>query len=885
MKAEKNRKVESLREQEMEILLSLSGDFASVRNTSELLSVVIARLQNLIGFHHVHIGTIDESGKTISSWMNSVGIKGKSNTKSPDWILEIEGVIKKSFHSSEPLCIELGQLKNDPSFPLYIKGELESGMHQVVIMRFSSSDQPFGFWFLYFKHIDPIDQNSLRLIKGISHQISSALLNIKSIEAIRKRDEEKSRILAFSNIIASVKDREKLSKIIWEQLHQLFNIRDYCFFLLSEDYKQRKPYLFDVDAEFANHPSFLRMKDDYFDNNDKVYDQILQSNGLRIFDVDEWRRWSQPHPYMDVITAMGMKQMGGNVVRIGDEVIGIMTFSHDNASEIVEQYALYESICSQLGVVASNLYSADQMRNKEEEKSSILEFSNTIASVRDKDTLATLLREQLHQIFGTIDYCIWLNSKDKTKRIAFLYDKTTPIAKNPLFEKGLEMFATSNDYLFSQALKTDEVIFIDSRDWQEEDQPAFIYGQYASAFNIKAFGANRIRIADEDLAVIVFSHNDIPQFKKNLRLYWSICSQLAITLSNLLATIKISEQLEEINQYKEQLEEEKNYLQEEIAVGYNTSGMIGNSPAVRDVFNLIQKVSSSSSTVLILGETGTGKELVARAIHNNSTRKDKLMVKVNCAALPANLIESELFGHEKGSFTGAHDKRIGKFELANNGTLFLDEIGEMPMDLQVKLLRALQEKEIERVGGKEVIKVDVRIIAATNRDLEKEISAGKFREDLYYRLNIFPVKVPPLRERVEDIAVLAQHFIEKFSKQTGKKVKGISNPVLKDMKVYPWPGNIRELEHFIERSVLLTSESRINNSSLQLKPKDNEIDQTRLVFKPKKLSDNERDLILSTLSYCNGQISGPTGAAVLLGVPATTLHSKMKKLGVVKKFG
>jgi formate hydrogenlyase transcriptional activator len=304
---------------------------------------------------------------------------------------------------------------------------------------------------------------------------------------------------------------------------------------------------------------------------------------------------------------------------------------------------------------------------------------------------------------------------------------------------------------------------------------------------------------------------------------------------------------------------------------------------MQKTFRLVAQVAPSDSTVLILGETGTGKELVARAIHNSSPRKNKLMVKVNCAALPANLIESELFGHERGSFTGATERRLGKFELANNGTLFLDEIGEMPLELQVKLLRALQEKEIERVGGRSTIKVDVRIIAATNRDLEKEMAEGRFRSDLYYRLNIFPIVLPPLRDRKDDISSLALYFIQRFAKKSGKDIARLNNKALQELTTYSWPGNIRELEHLIERSVLLTSGDTIKQIHLpshnpQLLPT---VASEEFILKT--IDENERDFILKTLKYCNGRIGGESGAARILGVPTSTLNSKMKRLGIRKE--
>ncbi len=309
--------------------------------------------------------------------------------------------------------------------------------------------------------------------------------------------------------------------------------------------------------------------------------------------------------------------------------------------------------------------------------------------------------------------------------------------------------------------------------------------------------------------------------------------------------------------------------------------IIGNSHLLLNVFDQIAQVAPFDTSVLLLGESGTGKERIADCIHNLSPRKRKALIKVNCAALPATLIESELFGHERGSFTGALDKKIGKFELANGGTIFLDEIGEMPIDLQVKLLRVLQEKEIEPVGGRAPVKIDVRVIAATNRNLEKEVGEGRFRLDLYYRLNVFPIQLPPLRDRTEDIPALAYHFITIYNRKSGKKITGLSDKVLKNMIAYSWPGNIRELENLIERSVLLAKGTIIEDVSLPVLQITNNSKNSQDIH-IKTIHENERDYIIHVLKECNGKIWGAGGAAEALGVPPSTLKSKMKKLGIQK---
>jgi transcriptional regulator with GAF, ATPase, and Fis domain len=293
-------------------------------------------------------------------------------------------------------------------------------------------------------------------------------------------------------------------------------------------------------------------------------------------------------------------------------------------------------------------------------------------------------------------------------------------------------------------------------------------------------------------------------------------------------------------------------------------------------------VAPLETSVLILGESGTGKERIADCIHLHSPRRNRPLIKVNCAALPASLIESELFGHERGAFTGATERRQGKFEQAEGGTLFLDEIGELPFDLQVKLLRVLQEREIERIGGSATIKINVRIIAATNRNLEKEVAEGRFRIDLYYRLNVFPLVLPPLRERRDDIPVLANHFAEVFSRKTGKRIAGFSEKVLEDMMNYSWPGNIRELEHLIERSVLLAKGAMITELPLPKVVREVIPSLADPKERVKSIDEIERDHILAVLKKCNGKISGSGGAAELLNLNVSTLNSKIKKLGIEK---
>jgi formate hydrogenlyase transcriptional activator len=371
--------------------------------------------------------------------------------------------------------------------------------------------------------------------------------------------------------------------------------------------------------------------------------------------------------------------------------------------------------------------------------------------------------------------------------------------------------------------------------------------------------------------------------------------QIAIAIENALAYHEISE-------LKDKLAQEKLYLEEEIRGEMNFENIVGNSPTLKHVLELVETVAPNDSTVLLLGETGTGKELIARAIHDRSRRKDRTFVKMNCAAIPTGLLESELFGHEKGAFTGAIAQKVGRLELADQGTLFLDEVGDIPIEIQPKLLRALQEREFERLGSTHTRKVNIRLVAATNRDLEEMIAKKEFRSDLYYRLNVFPIRIPPLRERKEDIPLLVSYFVQKFAKQMQKKIEGISPAVMKGLTAWEWPGNIRELENFIERSVILTRSKSLEAPLAELRRSNTQeptatmqgsgkediariVKETLHLLNGNKVATDERaqkqrDEIVRVLGESKGRVGGADGAAARMGVNRTTLLSRMKKFGI-----
>lgn len=384
--------------------------------------------------------------------------------------------------------------------------------------------------------------------------------------------------------------------------------------------------------------------------------------------------------------------------------------------------------------------------------------------------------------------------------------------------------------------------------------------------------SNELKNAHDELETIVHQRT-FELTKANMQLTEEITERKRTEAS-------LKESYEEIQLLKEKLQAENIYLQQEVDGQFNFGEIVGQSPLLTDLFLLVDQVSPMNATVLLLGETGTGKGVIARTIHSRSNRKNRPLITVNCTTLPATLIESELFGREKGAFTGSDARQIGRFELADGGTIFLDEIGELPLELQCKLLRVIQDGEFERIGSPRTIKCDVRIIAATNRNLKEEVKSGKFREDLYYRLNVFPITMPSLRKRKEDIPLLVKHFITMFNKKMGRKIGTVASGTMTALQDYHWPGNVRELESVIERAVI-TSQGSILKVMDQF---DTHHKAAESVWSEvKALGELEHDHIVKVLQQTGWRIEGKSGAAIILGIKASTLRARMRRLGIVRQ--
>jgi len=689
-------------------------------------------------------------------------------------------------------------------------------------------------------------------------------------------------LLSLSQDIATIKNKKDLLQVIHSKLKTVLPFNDAVINVIHDDGKTQSPYLLDVDTNRLTHPDYEDASTRRYPFPDGVFEKVLHSDDPIVFDVKTQLRKKAAPYYINFIDQTGVKELIGMRLTDNGIAFGVFYLQLEQKDVFVERHHhILRVVASQLQAAIANLLSYQRIEQREKENAILLSISNAINSSKTKEDLLRIIKKDLQQMFMFQEIVIALLNQDRMTHSAVIYSTLDKTQAQPDYQQTVQGKYPVDDGIYDECLLNGKTLVLDMDDLVKRDNaPGYVKFFYTA--QTREMIVLPLTVAEQKIGCLyLLSERKGSLTQAQLKLVENITTYLSVGVANILAQERVEQQLIEINSYRQQLEFENNYLQEEISAVINSSDIIGNSEPMVKIHQLIDRVASTDSTVLILGETGTGKELIARAIHNQSSRKDKLLVKVNCATLPANLIESELFGHEKGSFTGAVEKRIGKFELANHGTLFLDEIGEMPLDLQVKLLRALQEKEIERIGGKSVIKVDVRIISATNRNLEREVHAGKFRSDLYYRLNVFPLTLPPLRERTEDIPALASHFTGRFARREGKNITNISSSALQSLISYAWPGNVRELEHIIERSVLLNTGRVLKDITLPVPMKERKHGNEFIV---KTWIEFEKEYLLAMLKYTNGKVSGPGGAAELLGLRSTTLSSRMKKLGISRHF-
>ncbi len=574
---------------------------------------------------------------------------------------------------------------------------------------------------------------------------------------------------------------------------------------------------------------------------------------------------TQDNRYPDVFSRMrddGVNSLCIFPLTTAVRKLGAIVFASCEKETYKESYFEFlDQVAKQVAVAVDNVLHVQELTKERDHSRLLLEVNNAVVSTLNVKELFASISTSLRRIIPNVTTSL------------YAYDSETQTFRRPALDfpegKGFIQAGTvigKDDTLVAKVFHSRKALA-----WNESDLKKY-HSEAARqllAEGMKSGACAPLVLRNQVLGTLnIASSQDQVFGEEELELLTQVATQVVIGLDNALAYQKIKE-------LNEQLEQENVYLRDEIRTEHNFEDIIGESAELKRVLKQLEIVAPTDSTVLIQGETGTGKELIARALHHLSSRKERPFVKLNCAAIPTGLLESELFGHEKGAFTGAISQKVGRFELAHGGTIFLDEIGEISLELQTKLLRVLQEKEFERLGSTRTIQVDVRLVAATNRDLEKMVEANQFRNDLYYRLNVFPITVPSLRDRPEDIPVLVRYFTQRYATQMNKPIETISQKTMNHLIQYHWPGNVRELENLIERAVILSQGSELVVALEAPKQKR----QTSLP-PIASLETAEREHILRALRETKWVIGGPAGAAARLGMKRTTLSSKMKKLGI-----
>jgi len=849
---------------ENEILLALSNDLTKVRDKNDLILLFKQRIKGLFYISHTIVTLIDYKDATYTPFLlDNDGSPIRSHQRYQEMVHSNfplnEPFIQSVLKAAAPISFLLEDIMDKPQSPPFLRVNYEKGVKEILMARLMKEGKAMGFLHVYTDKPEGFSTEFRSIINGIIPQISSAVSNIIKNEELLKEEAEKSFLLDFSSEIATVRTKEGLARAVQGALHKLNPSGGFVIRRINEDKSTLSPYVYDL-SKTHDKKILKALENSVFPINDGIQNRILNSAIPMLFNTEREIQRSPAPAYLQYWKQMGMENFAGIRLRNGETNLGILLLDLDDIN-----VKLLKGICAQVSIAMANIVANEQITKTQEEQSFLLDFSKDITRVRTRQDLQKAIFTVLDKTMQTQLAMIRVIDDDGIHLSPFMYDRSLfPNAKDTFDEMAAHRITVEETYT-AQVLASEEGLMFNV---EEAFRNGNAYATLWKTTGLKNMYALPLRVGNKNIGTIWMLANRLSPL-----LVKGICAQISIAIANIQAN-------EKLDGYKKKLEVENDYLKEQIKTIYNFSEIIGSGEPMQKVYRLISLVADSNTSVLVTGETGTGKELIARAIHNASPRKEKLMVKVNCAALPASLIESELFGHERGAFTGAIDRRLGKFELANNSTLFLDEIGELPLDAQAKLLRVIQERELERIGGKQTIKLDVRLVAATNRNLEEEIKAGRFRADLYFRLNVFPIHLPPLRQRPEDIEPLTNFFIQKYTRSTGRKIKSISPKVMHKLRSYTWPGNVRELEHLVERSILLSEDGKIEDIYI---PENTEEDkQNPALLLNRSLDEVERSYIIETLKRCAGKISGAGSAAEILKIPGNTLHSKMKKLGINK---
>jgi formate hydrogenlyase transcriptional activator len=765
------------------------------------------------------------------------------------------------WQSQHPVLV--ANLTEESRWPKVTQRMQEDGINSFCVVPLTTAVRQLGAMGFASLRKQAYGAPDLEFLQEVGKQVAVAVDNVLHHQDLVHDRDRLRLLLEVTESIASHRDLGELLRDLAQRLPSIVPF-DYINVVLHEPARNvMRLWLLVASVPSSINPGFEMPVDESPGGWVWTHQQALTVN-----DVSQEQRFPK---LTSMLAENGIKSFCAVPLTTAQRRLGAMGFGSLQPRTYKDSDLRFmQQVAKQVAVAIDNAFNSE----------SAIAYQRQLAHERDRQRLlldvnnAVIAHLELRQLFKAISFSLSKVVPHDLVGFALFDYETQRLSAHVLDFPGNESFIGTDDAIpldgtpEGRAFTSRQTVLIGRLDIAEF--PADIMKR-AQAAGLKSGCAVPLISHGRVLGTLsVVSMQEEAFSQDDAELLTQIGAQVAIAVENALA-------YKQIAQLKDKLTEEKLYLQEEIQTEYNFQEIVGESQTLRRVLKEVQTVAATASTVLILGETGSGKELIARALHNLSDRRERTFVKLNCAAIPTGLLESELFGHEKGAFTGAIATKIGRFETADRGTLFLDEVGEIPLELQVKLLRVLQEQEFERLGSTRTIRVDVRLVAATNRDLEQMVEEQKFRSDLYYRLKVFPVTLPPLRERAEDIPALVRHFAQKFALRMKKRIETIPAEAMKALQAYPWPGNVRELENFIERAVILSSGSdlRVPLSELKaLSPPSN--------GSLKTLEDAEREHILKALREAKWTIGGSAGAAAKLGMKRTTLQSKMQKLGILR---
>ncbi|HKQ35985.1 MAG TPA: sigma 54-interacting transcriptional regulator [Nitrospiraceae bacterium] len=843
-------------------LLEVAEAISVHRDLHELFRDLAQRLPRVVHVNFVALSLHDPVQNTMRLHTIQANVPA-------DLVGGHEGPVEASpdglvWHTQQPVLVP--DLAEERRWPKVTQLMNQDGVNSFCVVPLTTAVRRLGAMGFLSVQKEAYGETDLEFLQQVAKQIAVAVDNVLHHQDLIHGRERLRLLLEVSESIAAHRDLEELFRDLAQRLPQIVPF-DYINAVLHEPARDVMRLWLLVTATPSTISPGLELSVD--ESPGGLVWKTQQP--LTVNDIGQERRFPK---LMTMLRENGVQSFGVVPLTTAQRRLGAMGFgSYQRRTYQEAEINFMQQVANQVAVAVDNVLHAaseqsaqQQLEYERDRLSLVLEINNAVVSHLELRELlkaiSACLRRVLPHDFAS--FCLYDPGTRQLRAHALDFPSNQDFVEAG---ESIPLEGTPEGLAFT----TQQTVQVRSLSLTEF--PAEIMKRGAAA-GLKSGCAVPLVAHGRALGTLsVVSMREDAFTDDDAKLLSRIGAQVALAAANSMA-------FQEISSLRDKLAKEKLYLEEEIQIAYNFEEIVGDSRALKQVLKEVKTVAATDSTVLILGETGSGKELVARALHNGSTRRERTLVKLNCAAIPTGLLESELFGHERGAFTGAIATKVGRFELADRGTIFLDEVGEIPLELQVKLLRVLQEQEFERLGSTRTIRVNVRILAATNRDLGQMVAEQKFRSDLYYRLKVFPITVPPLRERPEDIPLLVRHFAQKFALRMKKRIETVPSEAMKALQAYHWPGNVRELENFIERAVILTQGSDLVVSLTELKRTPSHVTNSGTTT----LEQAEREHILKALRESEWIIGGPVGAAAKLGMKRTTLQSKMQKLGISRQL-